>query len=183
MLTTPIKKTYRDYCELPEENRYELIEGEILMTPSPSLLHQEAAHRLNESISSHVARNNLGKVYFAPLDVVLSEYNVVQPDILFVSNDRKAILKEENIQGAPDLIVEITSPASRERDRLIKKNLYTRHGVKEYWMVDLEKKCIEVLSLRNTEYYLIGIFFKEDHLSTRLFPDIKLPVSPIFERA
>ena len=180
MLTTPIKKTYQDYRELPDENRYELIEGEILMTPSPSLFHQKVAHRLNQSISNHVARNNSGDVYFAPLDVVLSEHNVVQPDILFVSNKRKAILKEENIQGPPDLVVEITSRASLERDRLIKKALYARYGVQEYWLVDLEKGCIEVLSLKNSDYQLIGIFFSEDFLSTPLFPDFNLPVGPIF---
>lgn len=180
MLTTPIKKTYQDYRKLPDENRYELIEGELLMTPSPIRFHQKVAHRVNESISNYVAQNELGEVYFAPLDVVLSDHDVVQPDLLFVSHQRKAILKDENIQGAPDLIVEITSPASRERDRFIKKGLYTRYGVQEYWLVDLEKECVEVLSLEKTEYRLIGIFFKEDRLSSPLFPGLNLSVGSLF---
>lgn len=180
MLTTPIKKTYQDFCKLPDESRHELIEGEFLMTPSPNRFHQEVAHRLNEAISRYVSDHGLGKVYFAPLDVVLSDHNVVQPDLLFVSDRRKEILKDDNIQGAPDLVVEITSPASRERDRFIKKGLYTRYGVQEYWLVDLEKECVEVLSLEKTEYRLIGIFFKEDRLSSPLFGGLNLSVGSLF---
>lgn len=182
MLTTPIRKSYRDYCELPEEARYELIEGELLMTPSPSRIHQKVAHRLNEAISSYVAAHRLGEVYFAPLDVVLSEYDVVQPDLFFVSHSRREILKEENIQGAPDLVVEITSSSSRERDRLIKKGLYARYGVQEYWLVDLERQSIEVLSSKKTEYHLVGIFLEADLLSTPLFSNLQLPVGPVFKR-
>ncbi len=181
MQTTPLKATYQDYCKLPDESRYELIEGELLMIPSPNRFHQEVAHRLNEAISRYVSDHGLGKVYFAPLDVVLSDHDVVQPDLLFVSHRRKEILKDENIQGAPDLVVEITSPSSRERDRLIKKGLYARYGVQEYWLVDLERRSIEVLSLKDAEYGLVGIFSQEDLLSTSIFPGLNLPVGTVFE--
>lgn len=182
MVTVPVRTTYQDLCELlPDETRCELIEGELLMSPSPSRFHQDAIQRLNEPLLKHVKQNNLGVVYFAPLDVVLSDYDVVQPDILFVSNLRRDILKDKNIQGAPDLAVEIISPGSRERDRLIKKGLYARYGVQEYWLVDLEKKAIEVLSLKKGAYQLVAIFSAEDTLSTPLFPTLALPVGSVFE--
>lgn len=181
MQTTPLKATYQDYCKLPDESRYELIEGELLMTPSPNRFHQEVAHRLNEAVSRYVSDRRLGKVYFAPLDVVLSDHDVVQPDLLFVSHSRKEILKDENIQGAPDLVIEITSPSSRERDRLIKKSLYARYRVQEYWLVDLEKRSIEILSLKEAEYGLAGIFFQEDLLSTPILPGLSLSVRTVFE--
>lgn len=112
----------------------------------------------------------------------MSEYDVVQPDLFFVSRSRKEILKDENVQGAPDLVVEITSSSSRERDRLIKKGLYARYGVQEYWLVDLEGRSVEVLSLKKTEYHLVGIFLEADLLSTPLFSNLQLPVGPLFKR-
>lgn len=182
MITTPIKKSYQDYMQLTDDRRYELIEGELLMTPSPAPIHQRVAHRLNHKISQYVDQHRPGEVYFAPLDVVLSNYNVVQPDILYISNARKGIIEDKNIQGPPDLAVEIISPYSIERDRLIKKDLYARYGVQEFWLVDFEKKCIEVLTLKENRYELVGIFFSEDQLSTPLFPSLNLSVGPIFER-
>ena len=122
----------------------------------------------------------LGEVYFAPLDVILSDETVVQPDLLFVSKERSEILGKW-VHGAPDLVVEIISPDSKERDRLIKKALYEKHKVKEYWMVDLERQCIEVHVLRGEPFELFGIFFKEDLLScTPLFPDLQMPVASVF---
>lgn len=151
------------------------------MSPSPSRRHQDTMQQLNKHILNYVEQNHLGFVYFAPLDVVLSDHDVVQPDILFVSHSRRQILKEANIEGAPDLIVEIVSPGSRERDRLIKKGLYARYGVSEYWLVDLEKRTIEVLSLKQGGYQLVAIFSAEDTLSSPLFPNLSFLVESVFE--
>ncbi len=181
MVTVPVRTTYQDLSELPDETRCELIEGELLMSPSPSRFHQDVIQRLNEHLLRYVKQNNLGVVYFAPLDVVLSDYDVVQPDILFVSHRHREILKDKNIEGAPDLAVEIVSPGSRERDRLIKKGLYARYGVQEYWLVDLDKKSVEVLSLKEGEYQLVAIFSEEDALSTPLFPTMAAPVYSVFD--
>ncbi|MEW6227092.1 MAG: Uma2 family endonuclease, partial [Bacillota bacterium] len=103
--------TYDDYCRIPPgHQRYELIGGAIRVVPSPSVSHQELSGRLFMDLAGWVKDHGLGKVYDAPLDVVLSEYDVVQPDLLYVSRDRLSIIKEANIWGAPDLVVEILSP-------------------------------------------------------------------------
>lgn len=135
-----IKFTYEHYCQLPEGDRYELIEGELLLTPSPTVRHQRVAATMQEALRTFVKANDLGSVFYAPLDVVLSDENVVQPDILFISKERDNIIKEENIQGPPDLVVEIISPSTAERDRSLKKALYGKFGVREYWIVDPEIK-------------------------------------------
>ena len=179
MLKTPIKATYQDYLKLPEDSRYELIEGKLLMTPSPFLRHQSVIAKLYKYLSQYVDANNLGKIYFAPLDVILSNETVVQPDILFVSHQRSSILRDW-VHGAPDMIVEIISQGSKERDRLIKKSLYEKHGVQEYWMVDLEREFVEALVLKESSYELLGIFMKEDTLSSPIFQDLKLSVASIF---
>lgn len=150
------------------------------MTPSPSTLHQRVAHRLNQHISEYVSKNLSGEIFFAPLDVVLSEHDVVLPDLLYISGTRKGIVHHENIQGVPDLIIEITSPSSIERDRLIKKELYARFGVQEYWLVDLKEKHVEVLTLNEGRYDLVAVFFEQDTLSTPLFPGLALSLSHIF---
>ncbi len=181
MITTPIKKTYQDYIELPDEFRSELIEGELLMTPSPIPFHQKVLFRLAKILAEHVAVESLGEVYISPLDVVLSNQDVVQPDILFISQTTKQIVTDVNIKGVPDLIVEVISPSSKERDRFIKKALYLKFGVSEYWLVDLEKRCVEILSLADNEYKLIGIFLPEDSLSTPLFPGLNLSVDSLFK--
>lgn len=142
-----IKYTYRDYLLLPEseEKRYELVQGELYMVPSPTPGHQEISKRLFRILDSFVESNGLGVVFYAPLDVVLSEEDVLQPDILFVASDRRSIITERNIRGAPDLIVEVLSPGTADRDRLLKRTRYAKFGVREYWVVDPETKIIEVL--------------------------------------
>lgn len=142
-----IKYTYRDYLLLPEseERRYELVEGELYMVPSPTPSHQDIVFRLARIMDDFVQRYGLGKVYIAPLDVVLSEEDVLQPDILFVASDRRSIITERNIRGAPDLVVEVLSPGTADRDRFLKRTRYAKFGVREYWVVDPETKAIEVL--------------------------------------
>ena len=156
-----IKFTYEDYLHFPEDKRYEIIDGEIYMVPSPGEAHQDVCANLAFVLRVFVKENALGKVYFAPLDVVFSETDVVQPDIMFISKERLNIITERNIQGAPDLIVEIISPSSDEyKDRVIKRKLYSKYGVKEYWLVDLEKKEVEVMSLKESGLETVKIYKK-----------------------
>ncbi len=180
MLTTRIKMTYNDYAMLPDEQRYELIDGELLMTPAPTTSHQRALGELFKRLSDYIIKNNLGIVFFAPGDVMLSDHDVVQPDLLFVTKNRKDIIKEKYIQGPPDLAVEIVSPTHRERDYFVKKDLYARYSVQEYWLVDLQKRWIEVHKLVENKYELVGIFSASDMLSTPLLSKLNLQVSGVF---
>ena len=140
------KFTYEDYRNTPDDVRYELHGGELITVPAPNMTHQGISTILLRLIDTLVYLKKLGKVYHAPTDVVFSDNEVVQPDLVFVSNERSHILTENNIRGAPDLIIEILSPSTAGRDRTFKRTLYERHGVKEYWMVDASARNITVLS-------------------------------------
>ena len=176
----PIKFTYEDYLHFPEDKRYEIIDGEVHMVPSPGPYHQDISWRLELTISTFVEKNGLGKIYHAPLDVVFSETDVVQPDIMFISKERLNIITEKNVQGAPDLIVEIISPTSEYRDRVIKRKLYSKYEVKEYWLVDLEKKEVEVMSLKESGLETVKIYKKTDILESLVLKGIKIKLDDIF---
>jgi len=142
-MTQPrIKVTVSDYMTTPEDKRYQLLDGELILAPSPTSRHQTILRELSATLHRFVTENWLGQVWFAPLDVVLSDYDVAQPDLLFVSNARSNVITEANIQGAPDLVAEILSPSSVEYDRGYKRTLYGRHGVREYWIVDPEDQTL-----------------------------------------
>ena len=144
-MTQPkIKFTINDYMTTPEDKRYQLLDGELILAPSPIDRHQAILGELFFALHQFVTENGLGRVRVAPLDVVLSDYDVAQPDLLFVSNSRAEIITEANIQGAPDLVVEILSPSSAQYDRGYKHTLYGRSGVREYWIVDPEDRTVEV---------------------------------------
>lgn len=182
MISTRIKFTYSDYLQLPEEKRYELIEGEFFMVPSPSWSHQTISARLFRVIDNCVRTHKLGEVRYAPLDVVLSEENVLQPDILFVSSERLDIITERNIQGAPDLVVEILSPATAQRDKELKKKLYARYGVREYWLADPSARTIEVMSLAEDGFESVGLYHEEGILKSPLLGGLSFEVREIFSR-
>ena len=139
------KLTYADYLKTSDDERYELLNGELVMPPAPLTGHQMISIALASRLYLYADEKGLGTVVAAPTDVVLSDTDVVQPDVLFVSSRRSHILTHENVRGAPDLVVEILSPASAERDRTVKLDLYARHGVKEYWMVDPDARTVTVL--------------------------------------
>ncbi|HHW44304.1 MAG TPA: Uma2 family endonuclease [Desulfotomaculum sp.] len=136
--------TYEDYCKLDDGNRYELIGGELYVVPSPSAIHQNVFIALAATLYHFVLENQLGRVFTAPLDVYLTPKDLVQPDIIFISRERTDIIAEQNIQGAPDLVVEILSPSTAARDRTLKKELYARHGVRELWIIHPLAQTVEV---------------------------------------
>ena len=152
MQKTQIRFTYRDYVLLPEQDRRELIDGDFHMVPAPKPKHQRSLANLAFRLEGHARRNRLGTVFLSPLDVILSDDNVVQPDILFVSAERNEIITEDNIQGAPDMVVEVLSPSTADRDRQLKLGLYARFGVREYWIVDTVEESVQVLELSPEGY-------------------------------
>ena len=175
-----VKFTYEDYLNAPEDKRYELLDGELIMTPSPGELHQSVSALLGWKLIQFVAENRLGKVYSAPFDVVLSDLDVVQPDLIFVSNERGHIITPANIQGGPDLVVEILSPSTAERDKTFKRALYARHGVNEYWMVDTAAKSITVLLLGQRDFEVVGIYGEGATLTSPTLQGFRLHIGDLF---
>ncbi len=155
--TPAVKLTYEDYCNTPDDERYELLGGDLVMTPAPGMAHQRVLVNLTILLGLSVRRTGVGHVYIAPFDVVLSDTNVVQPDLLFVSNERAHIITEANVQGAPDLVIEILSPSTADRDLTVKRALYAKHGVQEYWIVDIDARTVTVLLRDSQEFALVGV--------------------------
>jgi Uma2 family endonuclease len=140
----PTRLTYENYCQFPNDGRrHELIDGDHVVTPAPTRRHQELVVRLLAAVFNHLREYPVGYVYPAPLDVILSDFDIVQPDILFVSNERSDVLGKW-IHGAPDLAVAIVSPSSRRLDEATKRRLYDRFRVREYWVVDPEIETVKV---------------------------------------
>ena len=143
--TSARKLTYDDFCGFPDDGRrHELIEGEHYVTPSPATVHQRLVGRLQAALHAYLEGRECGEVFTAPFDVVLSMHDVVEPDLLVVLDDQQDILTDRNVQGAPALVVEILSPGTRRRDETLKRRLYERAGVREYWMVDPDGEAVTV---------------------------------------
>ncbi len=177
-----VKLTVSHYMNLPdsEEKRYELVDGELHMVPSPTPEHQDIAMNLALLLAGFVRANKLGKVSCAPLDVVLSEEDVFQPDLLYISNARLGIRTQKNIQGAPDLVVEILSPGTRDRDRNIKRSRYARFGVREYWLVDPDARSIEVLKATESGFDTVGVYPESTVAVSPLLEGLRIEVADIF---
>ncbi|MCD6267986.1 MAG: Uma2 family endonuclease [Thermotogaceae bacterium] len=148
-----VKRGIERYLELPEGYPAELLKGEIVMVPSPSRYHQEVALEIVSAIYKVVKEKDLGKVFYE-FDVHLDDKNVVRPDIVFISKERESMIKDHWVEGAPDLIVEIVSSASKTRDFIVKRELYEKSGVKEYWIVDPETKEIVLLENESGHFKL-----------------------------
>lgn len=176
--------TYQDYLTFPDGDgiKKEIIEGELFMSPAPALEHQIISKELFLILNNFIRKNFLGEVFYAPCDVILSNINVMQPDILFISTDNFQILTELNIKGAPDLIVEIISPSSRDIDRIYKKSVYQKYGVKEYWLVDPNEETVEIWVLKNKNFQLACRASKEQKIESQLLKGLKIDLHLIFKR-
>ena len=179
MVTTP-RLTYQDYADLEGDERYELLDGELVMAPAPNMDHQEVVTNLGHLLVTLVKEHDLGTVYYAPTDVVLSDTDVVQPDILFVSKERSHIRTADNIQGAPDLIVEILSPSSVRRDWHDKRELYAVHEVREYWIVDPVHQIVSVMLLHDGVLEIAEAHTEGDTLTSTILEGFSASLDEIF---
>lgn len=177
---TKVAKTVADYMALPDEPRVELIEGEFYGPPAPGEPHQGSSMNLSHLFVDHVKKRKLGRVFAAPFDVVLSDENVVQPDLLFIATENLHRLRDR-VYGPPDLVVEILSPTHAERDRIVKRDLYHRYGVREFWIVDTVRRQIEVWKRGDTAWVLHAIFGTGETLTSTVLPDLRLAVDEVFE--
>jgi len=173
--------TYKDYARLPEGATYQLIGGELIMVPAPMPYHQEVSKRLEYLLYEYAElKQNLGKIYDAPIDVCLGEEETYQPDIVFISNERLQIIKEDKIEGAPDIVIEILSPSTAYYDLVHKKEIYARHGVREYWIVDPMEKKIEVYENKNGEFALFKKAGKGERINSIIIHDFEVEIDAIF---
>jgi Uma2 family endonuclease len=178
-----VKLTYDDFVHFPDDGkRHELIDGEHYVTPSPNTRHQRIVFNLTGLIWSFLQANRIGQAFGSPLDVVFSDFDVVEPDLLFVSHARREVLTAQNVQGAPDLVVEVGSPSTRRRDELTKHRLYERFGVSEYWVVDPDLDLIKVFRLVEGRYTRTSelTLAAGDVLTTPLLPGLELSLASIF---
>jgi Uma2 family endonuclease len=181
------KLTYEDFVLFPADGRrHELIDGEHCVTPSPHLRHQAVLQNLNRILDAFVHARRLGRVFFAPFDVVFTAHDVVEPDLLFISTERGGILTEANAQGAPDLVVEVLSPPSRRQDEVLKRDLYERGGVAEYWLVDPEAETVKLHRRAGGEAGRFGrpvLLTRRDGdvLKTPLLPGLEVSLAAVFE--
>jgi Uma2 family endonuclease len=175
--------TVADLDIMPDDgNRYEIIEGELFVSRSPSLTHQSVSGNLFRSVDTYLIQNPIGRLWTTP-GVILSELSGVIPDLVFVRNERlNEIASGDRITGAPDLVIEIVSPGAENerRDRLAKRQLYGKYGVKEYWIVDFEKRTIEVYLLQGQTLELQSILTEPDEITSSVLPGYGCKVGAIF---
>jgi Uma2 family endonuclease len=175
------KLTYEEFRQLPDDGkRYELVCGEVHVTPAPSTRHQFILRRLVASLERHLAGNPAGEFAFAPLDVRIAGDVVLQPDLIFVSASRLEILGEDFVCGAPDIVVEILSPSTTAHDRATKIPLYAQAGVPEIWLIDPQVKTVEILKLQGKKYLFDSILAGDQVLRSSQFPDWQLPLGELF---
>lgn len=180
-------QNYRDFLIAVEEFpqlRVELMDGEIVMTPAPAPYHQIVANNLLWILNQLTRQDRLGQVMAAPVDVeLMPQARIVEPDILFIAQERvSALVGERRITGAPDLVVEILSPATTRTDRHVKLPLYAASGVAEYWIVDLEGQAVEVYTLDDEGYRVAGIFVEGQAISAGRFAEAAILIDEIFEQ-
>jgi Uma2 family endonuclease len=178
----PRKLTYEDYVLIPDDGqRHEILDGEHYVTPSPFYRHQAVSSRLHSRLGPWVEERRLGIVLSAPMAVILSPHDIAQPDLLFVSKERAGIITEKNIQGAPDLVIEILSDSTRRRDEGIKLERYGRCGVPEYWMFDPKRKAAKVYRRERGRLRLVAELTAGDVLTSPLLPGLEIRLAELFE--
>ena len=169
---------------MPEDDkRRELIYGDLFVTPSPTTGHQTVSRRLQFELMKALEATGIASVFDAPTDVVLDETNVVVPDLVIVSAANKHIITKRAIEGVPDVIVEILSPGTSERDRHYKRRLYEHFHVPEYWIVDPEHGLIEVLTFAESEFKVRARYDRASTLTCPFFATLRIELAPVFEGA
>jgi Uma2 family endonuclease len=178
-----LKLTYDDYLLFPEDGRrHELVDGEHRVTPAPDTRHQLLSFRLSGRLFEYLSAHPVGQALAAPCDVKLSETDVVQPDVLFVSRERSGIVRQAAIDGPPDLVVEILSASTRRMDEQLKRNLYAKHGVAEYWIVDPDLETVRVWRRGTPGFELVRELAAErgEAVTTPLLPGLRIDLASLF---
>jgi Uma2 family endonuclease len=175
--------TVAEYKLLPETGpRYQLIEGDLYMAPAPNRYHQTISRNLEYILLRYLEENPIGELYDAPFDVYLSNVDVFQPDILFVSNENRGILTDAGAEGAPDLVVEVLSPKTRNLDLAQKSRVYAREGVRELWIIDPEPQTVLVYRFEEDLSNPVANKTAEEILTTNLFPGLEIALERVFKR-
>ncbi len=167
--------TYRDYEALPNDGRrYEIHDGEVSVTPAPSPRHQETSANLFRALDAYITSRRLGKILYSPIDVILSDTSIVQPNLVYLETRRLPAMSSRGIEGPPTLVVEILSPSTTAIDRTTKSQLYARYGVPSYWIVDPEARTIEAYTLEGGAYDLRARGVGTEPFSAPPFADLAL---------
>jgi Uma2 family endonuclease len=178
---TKIVLTYEDFAALPDDGkRYELHEGELSVTPSPGRRHQTILGRLFVLLTLHVRASGHGEVFVSPFDVIMTNITVVEPDIIYVDDERLRIVSERGVEGSPTLAIEVISPYSKSIDRRRKMALYAAHDVTWYWIVDPDARTIEAYRLEGSAYRLTGKLEGAEPRALPPFPDLLLDPAAIW---
>ena len=173
--------TYEDYCLLPNDrNRYEILDGELSPTPAPATIHQVILGNLYGILFNYLRGNQIGKLFLAPTDVIFAPTTVVQPDLIFIGNDRRGIITERAIEGTPTLVVEILSPTTHHTDRVTKAQLYAKYGVPHYWLIDPDQQVLEGYGLSGAQYNLITKAQDAEMFTSSVFPGLSIQISDLW---
>ena len=172
--------TYQDWLAFPDDGRlYEILEGDLFVTPPPSIRHQRISRDLGLHLARHLEDTGAGEMLHAPVGVRLSDDDVVEPDLLVVLTAHADRIGEQAVLGAPDLVVEILSPGTARRDLGTKREKYEAAGVREYWIVDPESRSVEVLSLESDRFVRRGLFRSTDTLESSILAGLRIHLAPI----
>ena len=175
-----VRYTYEDYAKTPDDVRYQLIDGELILSPSPTFYHQVISANMFVQLHQWVVSNGTGNVVCAPMDVYFTETNLLQPDILFISEERMHIVEDRYVRGAPDLVVEILSPSTSRLDLGAKMGLYALHGVPHYWIADPDARTVRTLRLESGDYADVESFTENDVLTSDAFPGLRIDLRQVF---
>ncbi|MDF9407708.1 MAG: hypothetical protein A4E52_01508 [Pelotomaculum sp. PtaB.Bin013] len=172
--------TYEDYSRLPEGAPYQLIGGNLVLTPAPTTYHQIISMKLGTKMAGYVMEKDLGLVLFAPIDVYFENTETYQPDIIFIAKERLSIIEKEKIKGSPDLVIEILSPGTGYYDLKKKFKIYENHGVKEYWIVDPEDCSVEIYAVQEGKFILRHKAEKKGSVDSKVVTGFKIDVENFF---
>ena len=174
--------TYEDFCLFPNDGkRHEIIDGEHFATPSPMTPHQRVVTRLSFFLMAYLQANRQGEVFVAPYDVVFSRFDIVEPDLVYISKERAGIITRRNVQGAPDRVVEVLSESTADIDRTTKLKLYSRFGVREFWVIDPETPAAEIHRAGEKGLELAASLSSEGSWASPLLPGFSIPLRKLVE--
>jgi Uma2 family endonuclease len=180
MATRGIRFLASDIWDAPDNGKkYEVIDGELYVSPSPAWKHQFQLNRLNRRVMNWVFDNDLGSVVTSPMGVVLDDENGLEPDLIYLSDAREHFISERGVEGPPDLVVEVLSPSTEARDRGIKLRRYAASDVLHYWIMDTDGPTIEERVLGEGGYQLVGTFGPGSIFRPTLFPGLEIPFDEI----